>query len=114
MSAALEVLPDGAMQQLIAFKREVEAALPDQVTGVTLFGSRARGDAQHDSDYDVAVFVRDRSDRPEIRHIVSEAAFSHFGEDFYISAIVLPADYLAKVDRHELAGEIARDGIALP
>jgi predicted nucleotidyltransferase len=28
-----------------------------------LFGSRARGDAHKDSDYDVAVFLRDMADR---------------------------------------------------
>ena len=28
-----------------------------------LFGSRARGDASADSDYDVAVFLRDMGDR---------------------------------------------------
>ena len=33
------------------------------VARVTLFGSRARGDAEEDSDYDVAVFVRDAADR---------------------------------------------------
>ena len=30
---------------------------------VVLFGSRARGDAHKDSDYDVAVFLRDMADR---------------------------------------------------
>jgi len=31
----------------------------DRVERVVLFGSRARGDARADSDYDVAVFLRD-------------------------------------------------------
>ena len=30
---------------------------------MVLFGSRARGDAHEDSDYDVAVFLRDMADR---------------------------------------------------
>jgi uncharacterized protein len=30
---------------------------------VVLFGSRGRGDAREDSDYDVAVFVKDLTDR---------------------------------------------------
>jgi predicted nucleotidyltransferase len=34
-----------------------------QIERVVLFGSRARGDALPDSDYDVAVFLRDMSDR---------------------------------------------------
>jgi predicted nucleotidyltransferase len=48
--------------------RRFRAAL-DQIYGerlerVVLFGSRARGDARADSDYDVAVFLRDPTDRP--------------------------------------------------
>ena len=35
----------------------------DRVVRVVLFGSRARGDAEPDSDYDVAVSLRDVSDR---------------------------------------------------
>ena len=35
----------------------------DRVARVVLFGSRARGDAQPNSDYDVAVFLRDMPDR---------------------------------------------------
>jgi predicted nucleotidyltransferase len=34
-----------------------------QIERVILFGSRARGDARPDSDYDVAVFLRDMNDR---------------------------------------------------
>jgi predicted nucleotidyltransferase len=30
----------------------------DRIERVVLFGSRARGDAQENSDYDVAVFLR--------------------------------------------------------
>jgi predicted nucleotidyltransferase len=47
--------------------KRLRAAL-DQVYGerierVVLFGSRARGDAHEDSDYDVAVFLRGMTDR---------------------------------------------------
>jgi uncharacterized protein len=35
----------------------------DRIERVVLFGSRARGDANADSDYDVAVFLRDMADR---------------------------------------------------
>ena len=35
----------------------------DSLERAVLFGSRARGDAHQDSDYDVAVFLRDLTDR---------------------------------------------------
>src|SRR5258707_1513040 len=43
-------------------------AMLDEIYGrrlerVVLYGSRARGDARPDSDYDVAVFLRDMPDR---------------------------------------------------
>ena len=34
-----------------------------RIERVVLFGSRARGDAHENSDYDVAVFLRDMADR---------------------------------------------------
>ncbi len=37
----------------------------DRIDRVVLFGSRARGDARSDSDYDVAVFLRGMLDRFE-------------------------------------------------
>jgi predicted nucleotidyltransferase len=81
---------------------------------VALFGSRARGEAEEDSDYDVAVFVRRLSDRSDVRDIVSGRAYSHVLEGIYISPIVLPSEYLDEPARTELAAEIARDGIAIP
>ncbi|WP_439817526.1 nucleotidyltransferase domain-containing protein [Zavarzinia sp. CC-PAN008] len=43
----------------------------DRIERVVLFGSRARGDAREDSDYDVALFLRDLGSRwDEVRRIV--------------------------------------------
>lgn len=47
------------------FRAAVLEMYGDRLEGVVLFGSRARGDAQPDSDYDVAVFLRDMPDRFE-------------------------------------------------
>jgi predicted nucleotidyltransferase len=44
---------------LIRFRAALDAAYGDRVERVVLFGSRARGDHRPDSDYDVAVFLRD-------------------------------------------------------
>jgi uncharacterized protein len=48
---------------LARFRAALDAMYGNQIERVVLFGSRARGDARPDSDYDVAVFLRDMSDR---------------------------------------------------
>ncbi|HJQ60276.1 MAG TPA: nucleotidyltransferase domain-containing protein [Vineibacter sp.] len=40
------------------YKRRAEGALPGRVVKVVLYGSRARGDAHDESDWDLAVFLR--------------------------------------------------------
>ncbi len=45
------------------FRAALDKVYGDRIERVVLFGSRARGDARKDSDYDVAVFLRDIPDR---------------------------------------------------
>ena len=71
---------------LIRFRAAVGEIYGSRIDRVMLFGSRARGDARPDSDYDVAVFLHDMTDRGvELRrlahlssNIISETgAFVH-------------------------------------
>jgi len=48
---------------LARFRRSLEALYGNRLSRVVLFGSRARGDAGADSDYDVAVFLNSMEDR---------------------------------------------------
>ncbi|HYZ62886.1 MAG TPA: nucleotidyltransferase domain-containing protein, partial [Acetobacteraceae bacterium] len=41
------------------FRAALQTTYGDRLERVVLFGSRARGDANRDSDYDVAVFIKD-------------------------------------------------------
>ena len=41
----------------------LETMYGDNIDRIVLFGSRARGDARDDSDYDVAVFLKELPDR---------------------------------------------------
>jgi len=47
---------------LTRFRAAVAEAYGDRLERVVLFGSRARGDHRPDSDYDIAVFVKDPGD----------------------------------------------------
>lgn len=48
---------------LTQFRTALREAYGERLERVVLYGSRARGDARPDSDYDVAVFIRDMKDR---------------------------------------------------
>jgi predicted nucleotidyltransferase len=112
MKTADEVLPSAAASRLADYKRAVENAVPG-VEKLILFGSRARGEAREDSDYDVAVGVRDLSDRRQVRRVLSKLAYDHVLDGFFIRPIPLPPDYLDPRSRRptELAEDIIRDGV---
>jgi predicted nucleotidyltransferase len=107
-----QVLPRVAASQLTDYKRAAERAIPG-VKKVILFGSRARGQARQDSDYDVAVVVSDLSDRRRVRRILSDLAYAYILNGFFIRPIPLPPDYLDPQGRRptELAEDIIRDGV---
>ena len=44
---------------LIRFRAALAAAFGERIERVVLYGSRARGDARPDSDYDIAIFLQD-------------------------------------------------------
>jgi len=106
-----QILPGEAVSRLTDYMRDVKRALPD-VGKLILFGSRARAEARDDSDYDVAVFVRDLSDRPRVRRILSDLAYDYILSGFFIRPIPLPLDYLDPREGRltELAEDIIRDG----
>jgi predicted nucleotidyltransferase len=84
----------------------------DRIERVVLFGSRARGEANEESDYDVAVFLNDLTDRwRELDRLADLRA--DFLEDagVFIDAKPYPAG--AYRDRTTLMREIRREGLDL-
>ena len=74
------------MELVRKFRSRVEERL--HVHAMIVFGSRARGDADDDSDLDVLVVLEEPESR-EIRRFVSECAFEvDLDNDFVISPIV--------------------------
>ena len=54
---------------LANFRAALTEMYGDRLERVVLYGSRARGDARPDSDYDVAVFLRDMDDRDRVKEM---------------------------------------------
>ena len=98
---------------LSRFHAAVLEAYGNRIERVVLFGSRARGDASPDSDYDVAVFLRNMPDRmAEINRLadLSTAILYETGEVIH----AMPYHAGSYNDEHmPLMHEIRAEGIDL-
>lgn len=65
---------------LVRFRKALDEMYGARLDRVVLFGSRARGDARPDSDYDVAVFLRDMDDRGLELHRLADLGTDIIGE----------------------------------
>ncbi|MDO9707593.1 nucleotidyltransferase family protein [Paracraurococcus lichenis] len=100
---------DPVLQRL---RQALEAEYGPRLERVVLFGSRARGEAGPESDYDVAVFLRDMRDWWDEAGRLARLQVSLMEEfDAFIELLPRRAGTLA--ERSPLMHEIRRDGIAL-
>jgi predicted nucleotidyltransferase len=84
----------------------------DRLERIVLFGSRARGEERPDSDYDVAVFLHDLTDRAaEVEKLGLLQTLIIDELDAFVHIIPFPAG--AWGDRTPLMCEIRREGQAL-
>jgi predicted nucleotidyltransferase len=108
-----QLVPSRAARRLRAFRRDVDKAFAGRVTDIVLFGSRARGDAAANSDYDVAVFVRNYDNRRILDHKLADIAYPHILEGVHIRPVSVPDDLLDNPDQSNLALSIRRDGVTI-
>jgi predicted nucleotidyltransferase len=73
------------------FKQRVTETFGDRLDRIVLFGSRARGDAEPDSDFDFLVTVRTlkKEDRSRVREIASDLSLDC---DTVITVLVLSTE----------------------
>lgn len=97
---------------LSQFRAALDEIYGDRVERVVLYGSRARGEARPDSDYDVAVFLKTLTDRWEeldrlavlrVRFLDETGAF--FDARPYLAGAIS--------ERSPLMHEIREDGVDL-
>ena len=94
------------------FRAALEDIYGDRLERVVLFGSRARGEARSDSDYDVAVFLRGFHDRWQVVDRIIPVV-THIIDDTGAVIHAMPYRAGAYEDRTSLMREIRREGVDL-
>ncbi len=96
---------------LARFRDAVVAQYGPRLDRIVLFGSRARGEAHAESDYDVAVFLKDMANRGAEWDRLTHLRIPFMLEGAFIEAMPFrAADYEM---RTPLMHEIRKDGLTL-
>jgi predicted nucleotidyltransferase len=95
---------------LTRFRAAVAEIYGGRVERVVLYGSRARGDHKSDSDYDVAVFLRDMAERGQDMARLAEVETDIlYDTGAVINAMPFPA--AAYRERTGFMSELRKDGL---
>jgi predicted nucleotidyltransferase len=94
------------------FKSALDVIYGSRIERVVLFGSRARGEARDDSDYDVAIFLKSLGDRWQELDRLADLRLEFLGDTgAFFDAKPYPAT--AYAERTPLMREIRREGVDL-
>jgi predicted nucleotidyltransferase len=97
---------------LSRFRAALDEVYGERIERVVLFGSRARGDARPDSDYDVAVFLKDLGGFGEEAETIAEIE-TDILTDAGVVINALPLQAGSYRERTGLMQELRRDGLDL-
>ena len=97
---------------LSRFRAALDEVYGERIERVVLFGSRARGDARPDSDYDVAVFLKDLGGFGEEAETIAEIE-TDILTDTGVVINALPLQAGSYRERTGLMQELRRDGLDL-
>jgi uncharacterized protein len=94
------------------FRNRLVDAYGGRLERIVLFGSRVRGDAKSDSDYDVAIFLHDLIDRDAEVDRLAEIQSDFIDEtDAFVHVMPFPAG--AWAEHTPLMHEIRSEGLDL-
>jgi hypothetical protein len=109
--SGLEVYAEKVLKEL---RNRMESQLGDRLVRIVLFGSRARGDFDVESDIDIAIIVRDlpRELRHQILDSVAELEMEYLTP---VSVHILSESEFERLRRRErrFALDIEREGVPL-
>ena len=92
------------------FRTALAELFGDRIERVVVYGSRARADAHAESDYDVAIFLKDFSDRwREMDRIIPIVTDILYEDEAFIHAMPYAAGTYRQ--RTPLMAEIRREGL---
>jgi len=94
------------------FRAALEQTYGDRLERVILFGSRARGDAGAESDYDIAVFLNDLGDRWKEFDRLADIGTDILSE-MGVFVHAMPFGAGAYRERTPLMHEVRQDGLDL-
>ena len=97
---------------LRSYQAALQAAYGDALDRIVLFGSRARGEATNESDYDVAVFLKSLPDRWAVFDDLADLR-TRFLLDTGAFFDAFPYPSAAYAEHTPLMQQIRRDGLTL-
>jgi predicted nucleotidyltransferase len=113
--SSLPYLTTSERAAITEYVAHIRSQFPDRIFSVTLFGSKARGDADAESDIDLLVLVdaQDHEFRSELWRIASDVSLEH---NVVLSVRVFAQARWSEAERTclPLYRAIVADGIPLP
>ena len=94
------------------YARRLKERLGDRLLSVTLYGSRARGDARPGSDFDLIVEVRERTTDVRDQVLELDVEMMNEFEELFVGMVYDEGEW-KRESRMPLGWNVSREGIAL-